>query len=107
MEAPTELEAVVLIILEAAKFFDQIDFELGTDPHTKFEGDVGMRKCAPIPPSGSFESNGVGFFNPLFDADLVAIQARLAFNCGEFAIIKSGVEDRLPDAKELYGVPVS
>ena len=107
LEVPIELQAVVLIILEAAKFFDQIDFELGTDPHTKFEGDVGMRKCAPIPPSGSFESNGVGFFNPLFDADLVAIQASLAFNCGEFAIIKSGVEDRLPDAKELYGVPVS
>ena len=107
LEVPPKLEAVVLILLEAAKFFDQIDFELGTDPHTKFEGDVGMRKCAPIPPSGSFEANGVSFFNPLFNADLVAIQASLAFNCGEFALIKSGVEDRLPDAKELYGVPVS
>ena len=107
LEAPIELQAVALIILEAAKFFDQIDFECGTDPHTKFEGDVGMCKRAPIPPSGSFEANGVGFFNPLFDADLVAIQASLAFNCGEFAIIKSGVEDRLPYAKELHGVPVS
>ena len=34
-------------------------------------------------------------------------QASLAFNCGEFAIIKSGVEDGLPYAKELHGVPVS
>ena len=107
LEVPIELEAVVLILLEAAKFFDQIDFELGADPHTKFEGDVGMRKRAPIPPSGSFEANGVGFFNPLFNADLVAIQASLAFNCGEFAIIKSGIEDGLPYAKELHGVPVS
>ena len=58
LEVPPKLEAVVLILLEAAKFFDQIDFELGADPHTKFEGDVGMRKRAPIPPSGSFEANG-------------------------------------------------
>ena len=98
LEVPPKLEAVVLNLLEAAKFFDQIDFELGADPHTKFEGDVGMRKRAPIPPSGSFEANGVGFFNPLFNADLVAIQASLAFNCGEFAIIKSWVVHALSNS---------
>ena len=47
LEVPPKLEPVDLIILEAAKFFDQIDFELGADPHTKFEGNVGMRKMCP------------------------------------------------------------
>ena len=61
----------------------------------------------PYRPAVALRPMGVSFFNPLFNADLVAIQASLAFNCGEFAIIKSGVEDGLPYAKELHGVPVS
>ena len=35
---PIELNAVVLIILEAAKFRDEIEFELGSEPRN--EGDV-------------------------------------------------------------------
>ena len=47
------------------------------------------------------------FFDPFFDADLVAVQTGLTSNYGEFAIIKIWVEYRFPDAKELNGVSVT
>jgi hypothetical protein len=54
-----------------------------------------------------FEADGVGFLNPFLHADLVAVETRLTFNCGEFAIIKTGIENRLPDAQKLDRVAVS
>ncbi len=36
-----------------------------------------------------FQPHCIGFFNPFLNADLVAIKAGLASNCGEFAIIKT------------------
>ena len=49
----------------------------------------------------------MGFGDPLFDADLVAVEASLAFNCGEFAIIKAGIVDAFPNAEKLDGVAVA
>jgi len=37
---------------------------------------------------------------------VVAVQARLASNCGIFTVVKIGVVDPLPDTKKLSGVPV-
>lgn len=107
LEVPAELEAVVFVVLEAAKFFDQIDFKLGANPHAELESDVGMGKRAAIATSGGFEANGIGFLNPFFDAELVAVQSGLTFNDGEFAVIKIWVEHGLPDAKEFHGIPVA
>ena len=42
----------------------------------------------------------------LFAVRVVAVQARLASNCGIFTVVKIGVVDPLPDAKKLNGVPV-
>jgi hypothetical protein len=42
-----------------------------------------------------------------FHADPIAVQAGLISNCGEFAVIKSGVVNRLPNAQELDRVAVS
>jgi hypothetical protein len=66
-----------------------------------------MGKSAAIAACCGFESNSVGFLNPFFDTDLVAVQSGLVFNYGEFAIIKSGIEHRFPDAEELDGVPIA
>jgi hypothetical protein len=43
LEIPAEFESVVLVVLEAAEFFDQIDFELRANPHAKLEGDAWVR----------------------------------------------------------------
>jgi len=107
LEIPIELEAAVFVVLEAAEFFDQINFEFRADPHAELECDVGMGKGAAIATSRGFEANGIGFLDPFLDTDLVAIESGLAFNCGEFAIIKIRIEHRFPDAEELHGVPVA
>ena len=107
LEVPPELEAVIFVVLEAAEFFDEIDFELGADPHAEFKGDVRVSIGAAVAPGGGLNADCVGLCDPLFDADLVAVQAGLTFNCGEFAIIKTRVEHRLPDAKKLNGVAVA
>ena len=67
----------------------------------------GTEMGTPIAYGDGFEANGVGFLNPFFDTELVAVQSGLTFNYGEFAVIKIWVEHGFPDAKELHGVPVA
>ena len=107
LEVPIELEAVVFLVLEALELFHQINFEFRADPHSKFKGDIRMGVGAAIASRSGPEPNCVGLFDPLLDADLVAIQSGLTSNYGEFAIIKIGIEDRLPNAKELHRVPIT
>ncbi len=107
LQVPAELEAVAFVVLEPTELLDQVDLELGADPHSEFEGDVGMCVGATVASGSGFQPDGIGLGDPFLDADLVAVEACLAFNCGEFAIIKVGIEYRLPDAKELHRVPVA
>jgi len=51
--------------------------------------------------------DGVGFLNPFFHADLVAVEPSLIFNYGEFAIIKTGVESGLAYVEEFHRITVS
>ncbi len=53
------------------------------------------------------EADRVGFLDPILHADLVAVEAGPTFNYGEFAIIKTGVENGFPDAEELDRIAVS
>lgn len=55
---------------------------------------------------GSSETNGVGFGGPFLGTDLVAVQADLAHSYGEFAIIKIGIVDTLPNANEFNGAVI-
>ena len=107
VEIPREREPAVLVLLESLKFLDEIDFEFRADPHTELEGDVLVRESAAIAASRGFESDGIGLFHPILDADFVAVQPGLTFNYGEFAIIKTRVVNRLPNAEELHGIPVT
>ena len=51
------------------------------------------------------QADGIGFLDPLPDAKFIAVHPGLAFNYGEFAGIKIGVVDGLPDAdKWVMGV---
>lgn len=106
IEVPCEGEAAVFVLLDALEFLDEVDFELGTDPHPELEGDVVVGVGSAVPPGSRPQTDGVGLFDPFLDAELVAVQAGLTFNYGEFAGIKIGVVDGLPDAEELDGVPV-
>ena len=105
LDVPAEL--FKFFRLEPLKLFDEVDFEFGADPHTELKGDVLICVCSAISSGFGSETNCVGFFHPLFYADLVAVQASLTSNCGEFAIIKIGVVYLFPNPKELNGVPVS
>ena len=105
LDIPAKL--LQLLGLEPLKLFDEVDFEFGADPHTELKGDVLICVCSTISSGLGFETNCVGFFHPFFYADLVAVQASLTSNCGEFAIIKIGVVYLFPNPKELNSVPVS
>ena len=107
LEVPTELEAVVFVVLEPLEFLDQVNLEFSTDPHAKFKRDVLVGISAAVASRRGPQADGAGFFHPLLDAEFVAVQARLAFNCGEFAVIKSRVVDAFPDAQKLHRVPIS
>lgn len=106
VEIPREREAAVLVLLEALEFLDEVDFELGADPHSEFEGDILVGVGAAVATCRGPQADGVGLFHPLLDAQLVAVQARLTFNCGEFAGIKIGIVDRFPNPEKFDGVPV-
>ncbi len=107
LEVPIELEAVVFLVLEAAKFPDQVNFELGADPHTEFKSDIGMGEGAAVASGSGFKTDGVGFLNSFLYADLVTVESCLTSNCGEFAVIKIGVENGLPNAQKLDGIPIA
>jgi hypothetical protein len=62
---------------------------------------------AAIAPRSCPETDRVGFFDPVLNADLVAVQSSLTFNYGEFALIKIRIEDGLPDAEEFHRVPIA
>lgn len=62
---------------------------------------------AAIPAGTGFQADCLGLFHPVLDAELVAVQTRLAFNYGEFARIKTGVMNGFPDAKKFDGVAVA
>ena len=66
-----------------------------------------MRKGASIPARSGFEAYGIGFLNPFFNADFIAIQPDLAFNYGEFAIIKSRIVYTLPYSQKFNSISVS
>lgn len=106
VEVPSERETSVFVILEALEFLDEVYLELGTDPHAEFKRDVFMGIGASVAACGGLQADGSCLFDPIFDADLVAVEAGLAFNCGEFAIIKRGVVDRFPNSQKLDGISV-
>ena len=73
------------------KFFDEVNLEFSTNPHSKLKSDITMNIGSTISACGSFQTNSNGFFNPFFHTDFIIVQSGLTFNYGEFAIIKSGI----------------
>ena len=93
------VEGFLFASFEPLIFFYQVDFELRTNPHAKLKSNVLV--CVSPTISTGFRSNpnGTGFFNPFLHTSFITIQSRLAGNCGEFAIIKIGVMDALPNTQ--------
>ncbi len=85
------------------------DFEVGQAHQlgsVGFIADISLGAVRTAPAfSFGCESDGVGLFHPLFDADFIAAQTRLTFNCGEFAEIKRRVMGLFPDTQKLDGNP--
>jgi len=97
----------VFVFLEPLELLDQVDFELGADPHPEFEGDVVVGVSATVTTRRRSQADCMGLFDPLLHTELEAVQPGLTFNYGEFAGIKLRVVDCLPDAEEFHSVAVA
>src|ERR1700729_1794858 len=97
----------LFVLFQSLEFLDEVYLELGTDPHTKLEGDIFVRIRSAVPARSGPQANRVGLPHPFLDTHLVAVQPSLTSNCGEFAIIKTGIENLLPDSQKLDRIPVS
>ena len=107
IQIPPERQAAVLILFKPPEFFHQVNLELRADPHAKLESNVRMSIGSAVASGCRLETDCAGLFHPFLHADFVVVQTGLASNYGEFAIIKIGVENRLPNSKELHRVAVS
>lgn len=107
VEVPGARVSLAFLFLQPLELLDEIDLEFRTYPHSKLECNVAMGVCASVPTGCCSQPNGVRSFDPVFDADLVAVQTLLTFNCGEFAIIKIRVVNGFANAKELNGVSIA
>jgi hypothetical protein len=106
LEIPIELEAVVLVVLEALELFDEVKLELNRHPGGEFEGDVLVGVGAAVATGGGNQTDRPGGVDPAFGGEDEAVKPGLFSNPIEFDGIKIGVVELLPDAKELDGVPV-
>lgn len=88
VQAPPQRE-----VPQEMEFPNQLDLEFSTG--------------STIGASLGYQTNCMGFRYPFFDADFVALQASLTFNCGEFAIIKIQVVNLLPDAPEFDRIAIA
>src|SRR6185295_2377440 len=75
IEIPCERQAAIFVFLEPLEFLDEVDLELGTDPHPEFKCDVTVSECAAISSRARRKPNRSSLLDPLFDTELVAIQA--------------------------------
>ena len=100
-------EPVVFRILETLERLDQVCLEFRAYPQPEFECDVLVGVGTPISAWTGTQTDRVGLLHPLLDAEFVAVQSGLRSNCGESAIIKPGIMDTFPDAKELDRVTIT
>jgi hypothetical protein len=84
-----------------------LSLERGTDPHPELKRDIPMGVGAAVAARLGLKADGVCFLHQLFDAEFVAVETGLTFNCGEFAGIKTGIVDAFPDAEKLLGVAIA
>jgi hypothetical protein len=66
-----------------------------------------MRKGSSIATGFGNESDGPGFFDPLFGCQNETVEAGLFFNPIEFDGIKLGIVEVLPDAEKFNGVSIT
>ena len=65
LEITPELEPVVLIVLEALEFLDEVELELYRYPGGEFKGYVSVCVGATVTSSFGNQPNGSSFFDPL------------------------------------------
>lgn len=107
LEIPLQRCGTRFLVFETLEFPDQIELEFGADPHSEFKGDIFVGIRSAVAPRCRINTDGASLLYPFTGADLVTVQASLAFNYGEFAIIKPGVVDAFPNPEELDGVAVA
>ncbi len=87
LEIPTELKAVVFVVLEALELLDEVKFELGAELGTEFEGDVLVGVGAAITSGARDQSFGSGQVDP--------------FLCREEETVPAGIISNSLDSREL------
>ena len=66
LEIPFQRRGSRFFILEALKFLDQVQLELGAEPRTEFESDILVGIGAAATPSFGIEADGVCGIDPFF-----------------------------------------
>ena len=106
LEIPTELKAVVFVVLEALELLDEVKFELGAELGTEFEGDVLVGVGAAITSGARDQSFGSGQVDPFLCREEETVPAGIISNSLEFEGIKTWVIDTFPNTEEQNGVLV-
>src|SRR3990167_11365287 len=94
---PFQFLSHILGPLEPFEFLDEVQLELWTNPHAKLKCDILVRIRTTITTSLCPYPNCVCLSNPFFGADFIIVEADLAFNYGELAIIKIRIVHAFPD----------
>ena len=100
-------DKLLLLRLEALELLDDVYLELGGNPHRKLKRNVLMGISPTIASGSGDEAHGVCALRKLLNANLERVESGLAYNFGEFAIIKRRVVDALPDSDELQRIAVT
>jgi hypothetical protein len=74
LEVPAKLQAVVFLVLEALKLFDEVQLEFDGDPGGELEGDVLMGVGTAVTASTGNKPRGAGRINPTFGGQDEAVQ---------------------------------
>ena len=86
---PSDL--LLFIGFKPLEFFDNIYFELGTDPHSKFKSNVLVCICAAISAGSCRDGNSVCFFHEFLDAYLKAVKPRFFMISSKPSRLKLGL----------------
>ncbi len=106
LEIPTELKAVVFVVLEALELLNEVKLELGAEPGTEFKGYVLVGVSAAVTSGARDQSFGSGQVDPFLCREEEAVPAGIISNSLEFEGIKTGVVDTFPDTEEQNSVLV-
>ena len=108
LKIPPALEPVVLFILEALEFLDEVELELRAEPRTELECNVLVSVgSSAITSSPRLKSNCTRGVDPFSGCERKVVEAGLFSKGLEFETFKIRVVDFLPDANQFKRIAIA